>query len=128
MLAIEASWVVGSGYWKLHQPIISPEQVVRSVLLPLVIGSFFIGFLYLVYARSTLTLKRDANEGSVFTGFGPFGKKQEFRWSAVKSVELRDHNIVLMTDTTIQFGAAMRDDHRQYLLRLIQAQLADATF
>lgn len=103
--------------------------------LPFLIGSLFLVPFALMCVCGKIAVRREGDQGEVFTGIGPVGWTRRFRWSAVKSVRRsltgwqQNHRSVPLIELelegrSLRFGSQLSSKRREFLLRALKQVVA----
>jgi hypothetical protein len=102
--------------------------------IPFVLGTLFFGSYAVMMVCGQVVVSCDGDEGSVFTGVGPFGWTRRFDWSSISAVEeeyvplgrsrVPCRVIALLGQSKVQLGRMLNEARGYYLLRGLRTLLA----
>jgi len=98
----------------------------------------------LMWTIGVVKVRREGDDGAVFTGIGPFGWTRRFRWPEIVSVLETDAayimhragqtqrvaaiNLAGASDRRqIRFGAMLSEERRRYLIWILRKQITRGT-
>jgi hypothetical protein len=108
--------------------------------IPFLIGSVMLISTALMLSIGVVKVRRDGDDGAVFTGIGPLGWTRRFRWPEIVSVLETDATYTLhragqtqrvaainLADASrprqIRFGAMLSEERRRYLIWILRKQI-----
>jgi hypothetical protein len=100
--------------------------------IPFLLGTVLFGSLALMTACGRQSLSVEGDEGVVFTGVGPIGRRKRFAWSEVTGIdeELRlgqkgqpSRAILLTGANPVRFGSMLSDARRQFFVGILRRKL-----
>jgi hypothetical protein len=105
--------------------------------LPFLVGTLVLGPRCLMSVFGRVTVIRNGDDGSVFTGVGILGWRRQFRWSELESVREvigretrkgRPPKLIILnfrpgTRSPLRFGTMLSEERRWFIMAAIQAEL-----
>jgi hypothetical protein len=93
------------------------------------LGSIGIGWMVLIMTFGRVTVSVRGDDGIIFSGVGPIGRRKRFRWSEVRDMRLTrfgesngkaQYRITLDAEKLIHFGTMLKEERQQFLLAALR--------
>ena len=99
--------------------------------IPFILGTVVLGSVALMAVCGKVVVRVDGDEGSIFTGFGPFGWCRRFDWQKVTAIRRTErygsrgsilHQITLEGDKRLNFSAGASIEQLDYVFATLRGK------
>ena len=101
--------------------------------IPFLVGSCFLVPTALMMVLGKVVVKSSGDEGVMFTGIGPLGRRRKFRWNEIKGVrqglskwtrnDQRQQIIEMDGAKPIRFGSMLSEDRQNFMLAVLRRRI-----